>query len=66
VAFIHNFSQENTEEYVIAYKRYTRDITTFSLPIDMALYEYSTIKGYGLSKSIACIKTRELINSEGP
>lgn len=63
--FIENFNVSDPSECIIAFKRYARDVATFRLPHEMALYEYSVMKGYGLSKSIANVSTGLILQSEG-
>lgn len=60
-----SFDCTNAENYVIAYKRFARDITTIELPKEMAISEYATIKGFGLSKAMGSSKSKDIIESEG-
>ena len=57
-----SFDCTNVENYVIAYKRFARDITTIELPKEMAISEYATIKGFGLSKAMGSSKSKDIID----
>lgn len=63
--FIKEFDVRDVDEYAIAYKRYARNAIVFSLPKCMALNEYVTIQGYGLSKAMVNVHSLEVITSEG-
>jgi hypothetical protein len=65
IYFIRSFQLHDTEEYVIAYKRYARDITPLVLPKEIAIYEYGVLRGYSLSKCMASVDTNEIIYLDG-